>query len=84
MKQELIYIRVLEQDTYDQIRIGFSYPIFKENLQREVENVIEAYDKRMSWCGGWNDENNNKYHERIAIVDAKTLQSVKEIWNKNK
>lgn len=82
MDKQLIYIRVLEQDTCDQIRIGAAYPIWKDSLQREVEKVIEAYDKRMAWCGGWNDKNNNEYHERIALVDAETLQSVKEIWNK--
>ena len=82
MDKQLIYIRVLEQDTCDQIRIGAAYPIWKDSLQREVKKVIEAYDKRMEWCGGWTDKNNNKYHERIALVDAETLQSVKEIWKK--
>ncbi len=81
-KTELIYIRVLEQDTCDQIRIGWSYPIFKEDLEQEAEKIIKAYDKRMEWCGGWTDKNNNEYHERIALVDAETLQSVREIWNK--
>ena len=82
MDKQLIYIRILEQDTCDQIRIGAAYPIWKDSLQREVEKVIEAYDKRMEWCGGWNDKNNNEYHERIALVDAETLQSIKEIWKK--
>lgn len=82
MENDLIYIRVLEQDTCDQIRIGPAYPIWKNNLQQEVDNVIKAYDKRMEWCGGWTDKNNNEYHKRIALVDAETLQSVKEIWKK--
>ena len=82
MDKQLIYIRVLEQDTCDQIRIGAAYPIWKDSLQREAEKVIEAYGKRMEWCGGWTDKNNNEYHERIAIVDAETLQSIKEIWKK--
>lgn len=82
MENDLIYIRVLEQDTCDQIRIGSAYPIWKNNLQQEVDNVIKAYDKRMEWCGGWTDKNNNEYHKRIALVDAETLQSVKEIWKK--
>ena len=81
-KTELIYVRVLEQDTCDQIRIGVSYPLFTENIDLEAELVRKAYDKRMAWCGGWTDENNNKYHERIALVDAETLQSVREIWKK--
>lgn len=82
LNHEIIYIRVLEHDTCDQIRIGQSYPIYKHNLDEQVEKVKKAYDERMSWCGGWTDENNNKYHERIALVDAETLQSVKEIWKK--
>ena len=82
MKTELIYVRVLEQDTCDQIRIGASYPVFREDLDKAVENVRKAYDKRLAWCGGWTDENNDKYHERIALVDAGTLQGVREIWNK--
>lgn len=84
MKTELIYIRVLEQDTCDQIRIGMSYPIWKDDLEKEADNVKQAYGKRMEWCGGWTDENNNRYHQRIALVDAETLQSVREIWNKKK
>lgn len=81
-KTELIYVRVLEHDTSDQIRIGASYPVFSEDLDKAVQNVISAYNKDMAWCGGWTDENNNKYHERIALVDAETLQSVREIWKK--
>ena len=84
MKYEIIYVRVLEQDTCDQIRIGMAYPIYKDNLDNEVSKIKEAYNKQFAWCGGWNDENNNKYHQRIAIVDAETLQSVKEIWNKKR
>ena len=83
-KTELIYVRVLEQDTCDQIRIGMSYPVYRDNLANEAEKVKKAYGERMDWCGGWNDENNNKYHQRIALVDAETLQSVREIWNKKK
>lgn len=82
LKSELIYVRVLEHETTDQIRIGASYPVFVDDLDKEVENVKKAYDKRMEWCGGWNDKNNNEYHERIALVNAETLQSVREIWKK--
>lgn len=81
-RTELVYVRVLEHETTDQIRIGCSYPVSKDDLDNEVERVRKAYDKRMAWCGGWTDKNNNKYHERIALVDAETLQGVREIWNK--
>ena len=84
MKYEIIYVRVLEQDTCDQIRIGMAYPIYKDNLDNEVSKIKEAYNKQLAWCGGWNDVNKNKYHQRVAIVDAETLQSVKEIWNKKR
>lgn len=82
LKNELIYVRVLEHSISDQIRIGMGYPVFKEDLDKAVDNVKKAYDKEMAWCGGWTDENNNKYHERIALVDADTLQPVREIWKK--
>ena len=82
MASEMMFIRVLEHDTCDQIRIGRSFPIYEEQLEKAVENVKKDYNKEMAWCGGWTDENNNKYHQRIALVDAKTLQSVKEVWNK--
>ena len=81
-KTEQVYVRVLEHETTDQIRIGCSYPVFKDDLDNEVKRVKKAYDKRMAWCGGWTDKNNNEYHERIALVDAETLQSVREIWKK--
>lgn len=82
LKHELIHIRVLEHSTFDQVRMGYSYPVFKDDIDNEAERIKKAYDKQMAWCGGWNDENNNKYHQRIALVDAETFQSVKEIWNK--
>lgn len=84
MNNELIYIRVLEQDLCDQVRIGSGYPIFADRLDEEVERIKKAYDERLSWCGGWTEENNNKYHQRIALVDAETFKSVREIWNKKK
>jgi len=83
-KTELTYVRVLEHETTDQIRIGASFPVFSEQLDKAVESVIKSYDKRMAWCGGWTEANNNEYHERIALVDAETLQPVREIWKKKK
>lgn len=82
LKSELIYIRVLEHDTCDQIRIGHRFPIFKDDIKKTVDATIRSYGERMAWCGGWTDENNNKYHERIALVDADTLQPVREIWKR--
>lgn len=79
---EIIYVRVLEQDTCDQIRMGASYPIFAEDVDKHVKDIIEQYNERMAWCGGWNDKNNNEYHQRIALVNAETFASIKEIWNK--
>ena len=79
---DLVYVRVLEQDTCDQIRIGHTFPVFGRDLDKAAENTRKGYDERLSWCGGWTDENNNKYHQRIALVDAETLKGVREIWNK--
>ena len=80
--KDLIYIRVLEHDTCDQIRIGCSFPIFDGDQEKAVKSTIDQYDKQFNFCGGWNEGNANKYYKRIALVDAKTLQSIVEIWNK--
>lgn len=79
---DLIYIRVLEQDTCDIIRTGPSYPILKsmDSIDKQTTQVINGYDKKLKWCGGWNKDNCRKYYKRIAIVDAKTLQSIREIY----
>lgn len=81
MKKELIYVRVLQHDTADQVRIGASFPIFKEDINRTADNTKAQYDKDMEWCGGF-EAGCEKYYLRIALVDADTLQSVKEIWKK--
>jgi|GEM_PF-6883807 len=80
MKNELIYVRVFEQGVYDDIRMGVSYPIFKDQIDKEVDSVKRGYDKRLEWCGGF-EKNAKEYYKRIALVDAETFQSVKEIYN---
>lgn len=81
MKNELIYVRVLEQDTCDQIRIGQAFPIYRKQLQTVVENTKTQYDNQFEWCGGF-DAGCEKYQQRIAIVDADTFQSLREIYNR--
>ncbi len=84
MSNEFIWVRVLEHSTWDQIRAGHAYPINKGEVEKEAEKVKALYDKELEWCGGWTEENVRKYHLRIAIVDAKKFESVKEIWKKPK
>lgn len=81
MKKELIYVRVLEQDTCDQIKMGQAFPIWKDKLQTVVENTKTQYGQRFEWCGGF-DAGCEKYQQRIAIVDAYTFQSLCEIYNR--
>ena len=47
----LIYIRILQHDTEDQIRIGNSYPI--NDLDKAEENIVALYEKDTTWCGGF-------------------------------
>lgn len=79
----LIYVRVLQQDTEDQIRMGRTYPILKDNLDEHTRLVKKQYDKELEWCGGF-EKGCNKYYTRIALVNAVTFASVREIWTRNR
>ena len=75
-------MRVLQQDTEDQIRIGAGFPAYTktlDKLDKVVENIIKQYDKELEWCGGF-QAGCEKYYKRIALVDADTLQSIREIY----
>lgn len=76
---DLIYIRVLQHDTEDQIRVSASCPT--DNLERTAENVIQQYEKDCAWCGGFATAC-EQYYKRIAIVDAETLQELHSIYRK--
>ena len=74
---DLIYIRVLQHDTEDQIRIGVAFPT--AHLDDTVENVKSSYEKETAWCGGF-DVACERYWKRIALVDAETLEVVRVIY----
>lgn len=76
---ETINLRVLQQDTCDQIRIGACFPAYTKHLDKVVENTIKQYGKDLEWCGGFKD-GCKRYYKRIALVNAETLQSVREIY----
>ena len=79
---EMVNLRVLQQDTEDQIRIGAGFPAHTktlDKLDKVVENIIKQYDKELEWCGGF-QAGCEKYYKRIALVNADTLQSVREIY----
>jgi len=76
---DLIKLRVLQQDTEDQIRIGASFPVPESALNKVVENTVKQYSKDLEWCGGF-QAGCEKYYKRIALVDADTLQSIREIY----
>lgn len=42
--KDLIYIRVLQHDTEDQIRIGNAYPV--TDLDKAENNIVALYEKR--------------------------------------
>lgn len=79
MAKNQITVRVLQHDTEDQIRIGAGFPIWNDQLDKVVENTIKQYDNDMKWCGGF-QEGCKRYYKRIALVNADTLQSVREIY----
>ena len=82
MDKNLIYVRVLEQDTCDQIRMGQAFPIWEEEMEKAVQSTIDQYGKQLAWCGGFK-AGCEKYYQRIALVNAETLQGVAEIWNRD-
>lgn len=75
----LVNLRVLQQDTEDQIRIGAGFPALDDRIDMVVENTIKQYGKELEWCGGF-QEGCKRYYKRIALVNADTLQSVREIY----
>ena len=79
MAKDIITVRVLQQDTQDEIKIGAWFPIWNDQLDKVVENTIKQYDNDMKWCGGF-QAGCEKYYKRIALVDADTLQSIREIY----
>lgn len=79
MANGIITLRVLQQDTEDQIRIGAGFQALEGNIDKVVENTIKQYGKEMEWCGGF-QEGCKRYYKRIALVNADTLQSVREIY----
>ena len=79
MANGIITLRVLQQDTEDQIRIGAGFPALEGNIDKVVENTIKQYGKELEWCGGF-QEGCKRYYKRIALVNADTLQSVREIY----
>ncbi len=79
--QNLIYVRVLQHDTEDQIRMGRSFPIFEKDIKKAVDSTIKQYDEDMAWCGGFK-AGCERYYKRIALVNGETFESVAEVWNK--
>ena len=79
MAKDIITLRVLQQDTEDQIRIGAGFPVWEDQLDMVKENTVKEYDNKLQWCGGF-QAGCKRYYKRIALVDADTLQSVVEIY----
>lgn len=79
MTKDIITVRVLQQDTQDEIKIGAGFPIWEDQVDQVAENTRKQYDQRLEWCGGF-QEGCKRYFKRIALVDADTFQSVKEIY----
>lgn len=82
MEKEIINIRVLQHDLEDNIRIGVAYPIWDtpEAKDEAVCKVKSMYDKRLNWCGGF-AEGATKYYDRIAIVNADTLEVIRLVYS---
>ena len=72
------YVRVLEHDTADQIRIGFAFPT--NNIVKTAQDIFSQENEKLTWCGGAL-LSVPKFYKRIALVDARTLQTVKDIYD---
>ena len=51
-KKAPTYVRVLQHDRSDEIRIGIAYCISGE-LDRAAKDCIDSYEKKCAWCGGF-------------------------------
>lgn len=69
-----IYIRVLQHDKNDQIRIGEAFPA--TDLNKAEKDIIAQYEAKCAWCGGFKAAC-EKYYQRIAIVRADTLEVIR-------
>lgn len=76
---DLIYIRTMQHDTEDNIRIGVSYPV--DDLFKAEQEIIKEYEKDTAWCGGFKAAC-EKYFKRIAIVRADTLEVIRSIYER--
>lgn len=76
---DLLYIRTLQHDTEDQIRISAAYPV--DDLEKAEQSIIAGYEKETAWCGGFKVAC-DRYYKRIAIVDAESLQELRFIYKR--
>jgi len=83
MDKQLMYVRVMEKDLADQIRIGATFPIWRNALEEKAKNIRDTYERNLEWCGGF-DKGCRKYYTRIALVEADSLAIVRDIWNSGK
>ena len=72
------YVRVLKHDTADQIRISFAFPT--NDIVKTAQDIFTQEDENLNWCGGAR-LSASKFYRRIALVDARTLQTVKDIYD---
>ncbi len=77
-KKKPTYVRVLQHDRSDEIRIGTAYCIFGE-LDKAEKDCIATYEAKCAWCGGFKSAC-EKYYKRIALVDSETLEVVRMIY----
>ncbi len=77
--QNQIKFRLLTHDNHDQIRIGKASIIPECCLDVFIKGLIEEYDKEQQWCGGFKGAC-EAYYQRMAIVDADTLQDIKVLY----
>lgn len=74
-----IYIRVLQHDNNDQIRIGEAFPA--TDLDKAEKDITAQYEAKTAWCGGFKVAC-ERYYKRIAIVNAVSLEVIRLIYNK--
>lgn len=73
-----LYIRVLQHDKNDQIRIGEAFST--TDLDKTAKDIIAKYEAKTAWCGGFKVAC-ERYYKRIAIVNAVNLSIMRLIYN---
>jgi len=78
MDSQYTYLRVLEHDNLDNIRMGAAFPA--HDVAAAFGNVRTSYEAKLAWCGGCS-YTASRFYRKIVLVDASTFRPVCTVFN---